>query len=99
MTVWLLLACSGLTSLGVFALYQANEAARADVKAALRRHGVVGSPMAVVVALCGWVALALWTVYAAQVGDWRFAAIPWAPLVARFLAWAMNHQTRAEVSR
>jgi hypothetical protein len=86
MILWFMLGVSTLMAFTALALVSANAAARKDIEAAWRRHGVKGTPIGCTAVLASWALVALWVVYAVQVGEWRIAAIAVLPGVAGIIA-------------
>ena len=86
MILWFMLGVSTLIAFTTLALVSANAAARRDINAALRRHGVKGTPIGCTAILAGYALVALWVVYAVQVGDWRIGAVPLLPFVAGLIS-------------
>lgn len=97
MIVWLLLGMSLVMTLASVALTAANAEATAASRAAFRRYGVAGAPLGCVIAVVALVNACLWTWYAFDVHDWRFAAIAWLPMTSRWIVSATKK--RADVTR
>ena len=85
MIIWMLLAMSTLSAFASIALTSANREATEAMRASMRQHGVAGIPVGCLLAIMSFAALGLWTWYAVDVQNWRFAAIVWVPVVARWL--------------
>lgn len=96
MIVWLLLICSALFGFGGYALSQRNREAVEASKQIMRTRGTKAAPIGCLVAVVGYGTPVLWTIYAIQVHDWRFAAITWLPVAFRALGWMVNYNTPPE---
>lgn len=88
MILWLILATVTLASVLSVAVVGANREVSQATRAAMKQYGVAGCSLALIWMLSGLVIAALWTVYAYQVKDWRFAAIVWVPIVSRWISQA-----------
>lgn len=94
MTIWaILILTSAMATVGL-ATAQANEQLYRDLR--VERRARMGVGLAVLFMLAAIATATLWTIYAFQVGDWRFAAIQWIPVV---MAWigkaAVNAKPKA----
>lgn len=88
MTIWLILILTTLVSTYTAVMAGANEhvyrAARVAAKTSRQSTTLTIVNM---LAACG--IAACWTVYAFEVGDWRFAAITWVPIVTNVMLRAV----------
>lgn len=86
MVLNLILAFVTLVSVLQVAVVAINREVSRATKAAMNQHGVAGCSLAWIWIICGLVVAVLWSIYAYQVHDWRFAAIVWVPIVFRWVA-------------
>jgi hypothetical protein len=73
------------SALGMAVVSLNREVAQAT-NTALRENKISGCSLAIIYMISGLVVAVLWTVYAFQVKDWRFAAIFWIPIVFRWIS-------------
>ncbi len=88
LTLWLILGAVTLVSGMRLALLSSNERIAAVTDDAIRREGLAGIPAGCLMALAGVATVSLWVVYAVQVDDWRFAAIPGVPFTFHWIGKA-----------
>lgn len=88
MILWLILAVVTLASVLSVAVVNINREVARVTNAAMKEHGIAGCSLALVWMLSGLTVAVLWSVYAYQVNDWRFAAIVWVPIVSRWISQA-----------
>lgn len=93
MILWLLLGMSVVMTLASVALTAANAEATTASKAAFRKYGVAGAPLGCVITVVALANACLWTWYAFDVNDWRFAAIFWLPMTSRWIVAATKKRT------
>lgn len=86
MILWLILAFVTLASALSVAVVNVNREVSRATKAAMDQHGIGGCSLTLIWMTSGLVVAVLWTVYAYQVKDWRFAAIVWVPIVFRWIS-------------
>lgn len=82
----LILATVTLASALGVALVGINREVTQATNVALRQNKISGCSLAIIYMISGLVVAVLWTVYAFQVKDWRFAAIFWIPIVFRWIS-------------
>ncbi len=85
MIVWALLGAVTFVSVVNLALMSVNAEAEAAAKAVFRRQGLGGVPLGCLSPLLSIVIGGLWTWYAVDVGDWRFAALFWVPFAINWV--------------
>lgn len=101
MMIWAILVLTSIYTFATSALAgnyaQVGEAARLAAK----RAGVsaTASGVGCFTAVLNWAITACWTVYAYQIGDWRFAAIALIPKAAGILLHLARPRQRAEIVR
>lgn len=98
--IWAILI---LTSIGAslnLVTLQANAEVTAYARQTYKRHGAgIGAPAGCLIAVVGWAILVCWCVYAWQVADWRFAAIPAISMGLRLLGSMLFKPSKAEAAQ
>ena len=95
MTLWLILAATSVHSIVAIVLAAGNREFLAAVKDLRKTKLTTSAGAGVIVLLMAYAIAGLWTWYSVQTGDWRFAAIAWAPSVAKLLLMTVNPKVRA----
>lgn len=94
MIIWMLLIVATLIGAYSAALTAANREAAQAAREATQRYGVAGVHAGCVIALLTLIAIALWTWYAIDVRDWRFAAIAWIPFLLNLVSRTVSDPKR-----
>jgi hypothetical protein len=97
MVVTLILILVSVASVLALAVVMVNREVAQATQTAMKQHGVAGCSLALIWMISGLAVAALWTVYAYQVRDWRFAAIVWIPIICRWIGNVAEKATRREV--
>ena len=94
--LWLILAVTSVHSIVIVRVAAENEkyfAAVKELKKKVKPKTSVSS--GVLMLVTAYAAAALWTWYSVATGDWRFAAVAWAPSVAKVLLLIVSPKARA----
>lgn len=67
-------------------LVSANREVSRATKAAMNQYGIARCSLTLIWMISGLGVAALWTMYAYQQQEWRYAAIIWAPIVIRWIS-------------
>jgi hypothetical protein len=93
----LILGMVCLQSLLALVLSTLNPRVGGEIDKATRTFKVQGLSLGCLFAVLGATVVGLWTWYAVEVQDWRFAAIVWFPFTVSYLGqWARKVQRRSE---
>lgn len=86
MILWAILGVNLLVAMTALAFTGANDEIVRQIHALSKSNPLhISKPAGCLFALCPLATASLWTVYAVQVDDWRFAAISWIPAGAGVL--------------
>lgn len=91
----LLLVTISLISAISLAVAVTNAEAAWAVREVFRSKGMAGAPLGCAASVLGWIGLGLWTWYAVNVHDWRFAALVWIPFVTGVLGKVATKNPRS----
>ena len=80
-------------------LIHLNPTVARTAETAINQNKIHGMSLGCLWAIMGVISGSLWTWYAVQEQDWRFAAVAWVPLIlGRLGGWARKIQQKAEAT-
>jgi hypothetical protein len=88
MVLNLILALVTLSSALSAAMVMVNREVSHAIKSTVKQYGWAGCSLTMVWMTSGLIVAGLWSLYAYQVHEWRFAAIIWVPIIFRWIGIA-----------